>query len=65
MKKYILKDLVTNKYWYGWYTSEQWTDDPTKATIFSYKHEIKDRVLPYLKEIENKVLSVITIYSNN
>jgi len=33
-KKYVIKNLLNNQYFYGFYTNKQWTDDLREAKKF-------------------------------
>lgn len=61
--KFVIQDLISAKYWYGYYSNKNWTDDIKEARIFDTKEEC-DEWIKYNSEdiIKHSILSIIEIY---
>jgi hypothetical protein len=60
-QRFILKDVVTNLYWYGSYESKYWTDDILESYMFDDRREMED-LISWHREFEYMVLQVIEIW---
>jgi hypothetical protein len=58
-KKFVLQNLLDNKYWYGYYTNMYWTDDVKEARQFDDKEEIEDWIKNNFNELEGKFIITI------
>jgi hypothetical protein len=60
-QRFILKDVTSNKYWYGSYESKYWTDDILESYMFDDRREMED-LISWHREFEYMVLQVIEIW---
>ena len=65
IKKYIIQDLITKKYWYGYYSNKEWTDNILEVRSFDKKSEAKE----FIKSLEvgfvtssNMLLTIIEVW---
>lgn len=61
-QRFILKNVVTNLYWYGFYPSKNWTDDILESYLFDDRREIENFIYYGPNEIDGTVLQVIEIW---
>ncbi len=61
-QRFILKNVVTNLYWYGFYTSKYWTEDILESHIFDDRREMEDFIRQNEGELEGMVIQVIEIW---
>jgi hypothetical protein len=41
-KAYIIQNIITKEYWYGFYTNKTWTIDSNEAKYFDTKKDAKE-----------------------
>ena len=51
------------EYWYGFYTSKNWTDDILEAKLFENNQEMEDWIKNNYDEVEGMFLVVIEVWS--
>ncbi len=62
-QRFILKNVVTNLYWYGFYTPKYWTEDILEAYLFEDRSEMEGFIhYSGPNEIDGMVLQVIEIW---
>jgi len=62
-KNFVIQNAIDKKYWYGYYTNKNWTDDIVEAKLFDNKQEMEDWIE---NNIENNIamfLIVIEVWS--
>lgn len=62
-KKFVIQNAIDKKYWYGFYTNKNWTDDILEARLFENKQEIKNLIKNDFGELEGMFLIVIEVRS--
>ncbi len=61
-QRFILKDIISNLYWYGFYTSKNWTDDILESHLFYDRSSIEDFIRYNNRVSDGMVLQVIEIW---
>lgn len=62
-KKFVIQNAIDKKYWYGFYTNKNWTDDILEARFFDDKQEMEDWIENNIGELEGMVLVAIEVWS--
>ena len=62
-KKFVIQNAIDNKYWYGFYTNKNWTDDILEAKLFENKQEMEDWIENNIGELEGMFLVAIEVWS--
>jgi hypothetical protein len=64
-KKYVIKNLLNNQYFYGFYTNKQWTDELRDAKIF--ENYTLEEMIDYLNSNQEifggKYIDFISFYN--
>lgn len=61
-KKFIIQNAIDKKYWYGFYTNKNWTDDILEARLFENKQEMEDWIEVYQYYFEGMFLVAIEVW---
>ena len=62
-KKFIIQNAIDKKYWYGFYTNKNWTDDILEARLFENKQEMEDWIENNIGDLEGMFLVAIEVWS--
>lgn len=62
-KRFIIQNAIDKKYWYGFYTNKNWTDDILEARLFGDKQEVKDWIEFNTDELQGMFLVIIEVWS--
>jgi len=62
-KKFVIQNAIDKKYWYGYYTNKNWTDDILEARLFHNKEEIEDWIGSNIDTLGGMFIIVIEVWS--
>jgi hypothetical protein len=62
-KKFVIQNAIDKKYWYGFYTNKNWTNDILEARLFENKQEMEDWIENNIGELEGMFLVAIEVWS--
>jgi hypothetical protein len=62
-KKFVIQNAIDKKYWYGYYTNKNWTDDILEAKLFENKQEMEGWIGVILGVFEGMFLVAIEVWS--
>jgi hypothetical protein len=60
-KKFIIQNAVDKKYWYGFYTNKNWTDNILESRLFEDKQETEDWI-NNVSELDGMFLIIIEVW---
>lgn len=61
-QKFIIQNAIDKKYWRGFYSSKNWTNDILEARLFESKEEIDEFIEDNIDELEGMFLVVIEVW---
>lgn len=59
-KRFIIQDLVSKEYWYGYYTNKTFTDNVEEAKLFEYIEDVESQL--QMGDFQERYITIITIY---
>jgi len=62
-KNFVIQNAIDKKYWYGYYTNKNWTDDILEARLFENKQEMEDWIEGNIGELDGMFLVAIEVWS--
>ena len=61
-RRFAIKNAVDNKYWYGYYSSKNWTDDILEAKLFDSKQELDGFIESNAGDLYGMFLIVVEVF---
>ena len=63
-KRFVIQNVIDKKYWYGYYTNKNWTDDIIEAKFFDDKEEMEHWIEVNGVDFEGAFLISIEVWCN-
>ena len=63
-KKFVIQNVIDKKYWYGFYTNKNWTEDIFEAKFFYDKEDAEHWIEVNGVDFEGAIFICVEVYIN-